>query len=45
MRVARGTSWFDGPASVRIASRLKWSTESAKLPFNIGFRGVKSVKP
>ena len=45
MRVARGTSWFDGPDSVWIASRLKFSTESIKLPFNIGFRCVKSVTP
>lgn len=45
MRVARGNSWFDGPVSVWIASRLGWSTESVKLPFNIGFRCVKSVTP
>ena len=45
MRVARGTSWFDGPASVWIASRLGWSTELAKLPFNIGFRCAQSVTP
>ena len=45
MRVARGNSWFDGPVSVWIANRLGWSTESVKLPFNIGFRCVKSVTP
>ena len=45
MRVARGTSWYDAPGSVWIASRLGISTESIKLLFNFGFRCVKSVTP
>ena len=45
MRVARGTSWFDAPDSVWIASRLGWSTESVKLPFNIGLRCARSETP
>ena len=45
MRVARGTSWFDAPTGVWIASRLGVSIESVKLPFNIGFRCVQSVTP
>ena len=44
-RVVRGASWYDAPHSVWIASRLGWSIELVKLPFNIGFRCVKSVTP
>ena len=45
IRVARGASWFDSPKSVWIAGRRGFSTESIKLPFNIGFRCAKSVVP
>ena len=44
-RVVRGASWFHPPQNVWIASRNGWSTELSKLPFNIGFRCVKSVTP
>ena len=44
-RVVRGASWFYAPRKVWIASRIGWSTELAKLTFNIGFRCVKSVTP
>ena len=43
LRVARGTSWYDGVSGVWIASRLGQSPGSEVI--NIGFRCVKSVTP
>ena len=43
LRVIRGTSWYDGPLSVWIASRLGQSPESQVI--SVGFRCVKSVTP
>ena len=43
LRVIRGTSWYDGPRSVWIASRLGQSPEHRVT--NVGFRCVKAVKP
>ena len=43
LRVIRGSSWYDGPTSVWIASRLGQLPEDEVT--NIGFRCVKSVTP
>lgn len=43
LRVIRGSSWYDGPSSVWIASRLGQSPEDEVT--NIGFRCVQSVIP
>ena len=43
LRVIRGTSWYDGPMSVWIASRLGQSPEGQVT--SVGFRCVQSVTP
>ena len=43
LRVTRGTSWYDAPRSVWIASRLGQSPEHRVT--NVGFRCVKPVNP
>ena len=43
LRVGRGASWYEGPLSVWIASRLGQSPEDEVI--NIGFRCAKSVIP
>ena len=43
LRVIRGSSWYDGPSSVWIASRLGQSPEGEVI--NVGFRCVQSVTP
>ena len=43
LRVARGSSWYDAPSGIWIASRL--GIDPKNTAFNQGFRCAKSVVP